>query len=147
LFLASYAGIAKLHSSTVPTSNTTSIGSVPVPPPQQTNPIRPPAVKAVPNRTNNQQRGNSNYYQQNNRGNQWNDNTQQDQSPARRSGANITTAPNEQQVFVGSLPLDFTRDNLIECFSQFGHVLDAKIHVPIHDNKKVCLFKKNYISF
>ncbi len=142
--IASYAGIAKLKSAT---------GSVPVPPPQQPNPVRPTAVKPAPvNRTNNQQqqqqqqqqqpRGNGNYYQQNNRGNQWNDNTQQDQSPARRSGANISTAPNEQQVFVGSLPLEFTRDNLIDCFKQFGNVLDAKIHTPAYDNKKVCWILK-----
>jgi RNA recognition motif-containing protein len=59
----------------------------------------------------------------------------------RRSGANMTSAPNEQQVFVGSLPLEFTRETLIECFSQFGSVLDAKINAPLHDNKKVCLVK------
>jgi len=121
-----------------------SAGSVTtVPPPQQTNnPVRPTAVKPAANRTNNQQRGNVNFYQQNNRGNQWHENSQQDQSPGRRSGANQSTAPNEQQVFVGSLPLDFTRENLIECFKQFGNVLDAKLHAPMHDNKKVCLFQK-----
>lgn len=147
-FLASYAGIAKLKSATGPTSTVSSTGSVSVPPPQQTvNPVRPIPVKPVPNRTNNQQqhqqqRGNGNYYQQNNRGNQWNDNTQQEQSPARRSGANLPSAPNEQQVFVGSLPLEFTKEDLVECFKQFGNVIDAKIHAPVHDNKKVCLFRK-----
>ena len=50
----------------------------------------------------------------------------------------MTMAPNEQQVFVGSLPLEFTREILIECFLQFGQVLDAKIHTPANDNKKVC---------
>jgi len=140
----SYAGIAKLHSSAGPTSNINSTGltstSVPTPPPsapsQQPNAVRPTNVKATTNRTNNQQRTGGNYYQQNNRGNQWNDNSQQDQSPGRRSGANTTAAPNEQQVFVGSLPLEFTREALIECFSQFGNVIDAKIHMPQHDNKK-----------
>ncbi len=87
-----------------------------------------------------QRGGGGNYYQQNNRSNYWNDNLQQDHSPARRSGANIATAPNEQQVFVGSLPLDFTKETLIECFSKYGTVLDAKIHTPTHDNKKVCFF-------
>ena len=81
--------------------------------------------------------GSNNYHQQNNRGNYWTDNSQEDPSPGHRSGPNVATAPNENQVFVGSLPLEFTRDTLIECFSQFGPVLDAKIHTPVHDNKKV----------
>ena len=54
------------------------------------------------------------------------------------SGTNVATAPNEQQVFVGSLPLDFTEKTLIECFSEYGNVIDAKIYTPLHDNKKVC---------
>ena len=148
---ASYAGIAKLKSATGPVSN----APTSLPPPQPSNPVRPVAVKpTVPNRTNtpqqqqqlqqqpSQQRGNGNFYQQNTRGNQWNDNNQQDQSPARRSGANVSTAPNEQQVFVGSLPLEFTREDLIQCFQQFGTVLDAKIHQPNRDNKKVCFIIK-----
>lgn len=64
-------------------------------------------------------------------------------------GNHVSTAPNEQQVFVGSLPLDFTRETLIECFSTFGKILDAKIHTPAHDNKKVCFqlfLKKAYSS-
>ena len=81
------------------------------------------------------------FHQQNNRGSQWNDNNRQEQSPARRLGSTTATS-NEQQVFVGSLPLYFTREILIECFSQFGHVVDAKIHTPVYDNKKVCLFNK-----
>lgn len=52
-------------------------------------------------------------------------------------GASVATAPNEQQVFVGSLPLDCTEETLIECFSKYGNVIDAKIHQPLHDNKKV----------
>lgn len=44
---------------------------------------------------------------------------------------------NELQVFVGSLPLEFQRQDLIDCFSQFGAVRDAKIQTPMHDNKKV----------
>jgi Ras GTPase-activating protein-binding protein 1 len=138
----SYAGIAKLHSSSGPTSTVNSFATpVPTPPlPQQPNAVRPTNVKATTNRTNNQQRGGGggggNYYQQNNRGNQWTDNSQQDQSPARRSGANVAPVPNEQQVFVGSLPLEFTKEDLIECFSQYGNILDAKIHMPAHDNKK-----------
>jgi RNA recognition motif-containing protein len=95
--------------------------------------------------------GGGNYYQQNNRGNYWNDNSQQDHSPARRSGSNVATAPNEQQVFVGSLPLEFTKEILIDYFSQYGTVLDAKIHTPTHDNKKVCLIPKTeffiFLSF
>ena len=83
-----------------------------------------------------QQRGNGNYYQQNNRGNYWNDNFQQDPNSTRRSGANVATAPNGHQVFVGSLPLDFTKETLIDHFSKYGTVLDAKLHTP--DNKKVC---------
>jgi hypothetical protein len=121
---------------------------------QQTNAVRPstkapsttanrPTTNSQSGQQQQQQRGNSNYYQQNNRGNYWNDNSQQDHSPARRSGVNVATAPNEQQVFVGSLPLDFTKEILIECFSKFGNVLDAKIHTPSHDNKKVCFHLKN----
>jgi hypothetical protein len=160
-----------LHSSAGPASNVSSTGltstSAPrssqtssVAPPstsQQTNAVRPP-VKApltTANRPNNnsqsgqqqfpQQRGNGNYYQQNNRGNYWNDNSQQDHSPARRSVTNVVSAPNEQQVFVGSLPLEFSRETLIECFTKFGKVLDAKIHTPVHDNKKVCFIYFNVI--
>ncbi|CAF0924509.1 unnamed protein product [Rotaria sordida] len=152
----SYAGIAKLHSSTVSTPNITSTsttvprsGSVPnaVPPlnSQQSNTVRPsvkaPSTTTTTNRPSSssqsgQQRGGNNYYQQNNRGNYWNDNIPKDQSPAHRSGTNVATAPNEQQVFVGSLPLNFTKETLVECFSKFGKVLDAKIHTPAHDNKK-----------
>ena len=142
---ASYAGIAKLKSATGQTV-------APVPPvqppaavrPAPTKPSAPPARPATANQQQQQQqqqqRGNGNNYQQNSRGNnnQWNENnSQQDQSPARRSGQSVTNAPNEQQVFVGSLPLEFTREDLIDCFKQFGQVLDAKIHQPNYDNKKV----------
>ncbi|CAF0972394.1 unnamed protein product [Adineta steineri] len=134
----SYAGIAKLHSSTGPTSNVNSISTIPVvAPTQQINTARPST--AVKPTSNQQQRGGSgNYYQQNNRGNQWNNDnhTPQDPNSTRRSGPNTPAAPNEQQVFVGSLPAEFTQATLIECFSQYGKVLDAKIHRPTHDNKK-----------
>ncbi|CAF1408497.1 unnamed protein product [Rotaria sordida] len=132
----SYAGVAKLHPTTGSTSNINSTGSVSMPPPQPTNTNRSTTVKSASNRTNNQQRGNSNYYPQNSRNNQWTGNNQQDQSPGRRPGSNMSTVSNEQQVFVGSLPLQFTRNDLIDCFSQFGRVRDAKIQMPIHDNKK-----------
>ncbi|CAF3416143.1 unnamed protein product [Rotaria sp. Silwood1] len=132
----SYAGIAKLHSATGSISNINSTGSISMPPPQPTNTNRSTTIKSASNRTNNQPRGNNNYYPQSNRGNQWTGNNQQDPSPGRRSGSNMATVPNEQQVFVGSLPLDFTREDLIKCFSQYGHVRDAKLQTPIHDNKK-----------
>ena len=142
--LASYAGIAKLKSSTGATSNVPATVPAPVPaPPQQTVLTRPSTTGKtnVPNRTNNFQqqppRGNGNYYPGNPRNNQWNDNQQQDQNSGRRSGANLAGVPDEQQVFVGSLPLDFTREDLIDCFKQFGTVLDAKIHTPTYDYKKV----------
>lgn len=170
-----------MHSSTGPASNVNSSStsaprsgptssSAPLSTSQSTNVVRPvvkgssTTTTTTANRPNSnsqsgpqqqQQRGNNNYYQQNNRGNYWNDNNHQDHSPARRSGTNVLTAPNEQQVFVGSLPLEFTKDTLIEFFSQFGNVLDAKIHVPAHENnnKKVCFLvyfltkKKNYFEF
>lgn len=135
---ASYAGIAKLKSATGQTVT-------PVPPVQQpavvrSAPTKPSAPQTRPTTGNQQQqqRGSGNNYQQNVRGNnQWNENNaQQDQSPARRPGSNVMSAPNEQQVFVGSLPLEFTREDLLECFTQFGRVLDAKIHQPNYDNKK-----------
>ncbi|UJR21593.1 hypothetical protein I4U23_024675 [Adineta vaga] len=129
---ASYAGIAKLHSASGPTSNANPANSVTVPPVQQINTARPStAGKPVPN----QQRPSSGHYQQNNRGNQWNDsNGPHDQSSNRRSGGNA--AANENQVFVGSLPAEFTHQDLIECFSQFGRVREARIHRPPNDNKK-----------
>ncbi|CAF2406527.1 unnamed protein product [Rotaria sp. Silwood2] len=132
----SYAGVAKLHPTTGLTSNVISTGSVSMPPPQPTNTTRSTNVKSASNRINNQQRGQNNYYPSNNRANQWPGNNQQDPSPGRRPGSNMATVSNEQQVFVGSLPLGFTRENLIECFSQFGHVREAKIQMPVHDNKK-----------
>lgn len=49
----------------------------------------------------------------------------------------VSTAPNENQVFVGSLPSEFTAQTLIEFFSKFGRVLDAKIYVTNNDSKKV----------
>src|ERR1700679_2278815 len=138
-----------MHSTAGPTSNVNSTSTsaprggptssgAPSSTSQQSNAVRPP-VKApltTANRPNSnpqsgqqqfsqqqqqqQQRGSGNYYQQNSRGNYWNDNSQQDHSPGRRSGSNVATAPNEQQVFVGSLPLDFTKETLIECFSKYG---------------------------
>ncbi|CAF0970800.1 unnamed protein product [Adineta ricciae] len=137
----SYAGIAKLHQpagapTNVSASVTPTVRSVANPPSaplsnsQQPNTIRP-QTKAQPTTNNRptssaqlgqrqypQQRGNTNYYEQTNR------------------GTNVATAPNEQQVFVGSLPLDFTEKTLIECFSEYGNVIDAKIYTPLHDNKK-----------
>ncbi|CAF3368130.1 unnamed protein product [Rotaria sp. Silwood1] len=138
----SYAGIAKLHSSTGSTSNVTSTSTttsrngsisntIPTSISQQSNTIRssvkPPLTTTNRPSSNPQlgqqqqqqpQRGSGNYHSQTNR------------------GINVATAPNEQQVFVGSLPLNITKETLIECFSKFGKVLDAKIHTPAHDNKK-----------
>jgi len=62
--------------------------------------------------------GGNNYYQQNNR------------------GLTVSTAPNENQVFVGSLPAEFTSQTLNECFSKFGRVLDAKIYGTSNDSKR-----------
>ena len=53
------------------------------------------------------------------------------------TGSNVVTAPNENQVFVGSLPPEFTPETLIEFFGQYGRVLDAKIHHASGDSKKV----------
>jgi RNA recognition motif-containing protein len=154
-----------MHSSTGPTSNTNSTSTtVPRSTPavsgvapltsQQSNAartsVKPPATVNRPNNNfqsgpqqqqqqqQQQQRGNNNYYPQNNRGNYWNDNSQQDHSPARPSGLSVATAPNDQQVFVGSLPLEFTKETLIEYFTKHGNVLDAKIYTPTHESKKVC---------
>lgn len=49
----------------------------------------------------------------------------------------MITAPNENQIFVGSLPPEFTHETLKQIFSAFGNVLDAKIHHANGDNKKV----------
>ncbi|CAF1558380.1 unnamed protein product [Rotaria magnacalcarata] len=133
---ASYAGIAKLNAPTGSTSIVNSTGSLSMPAPQATSVNRSAAVKSAPTRTNNQQRGNGNYYSQNNRNNQWNTNHQQDPSPGRRPGSNMTNVPNELQVFVGSLPADFSCDDLFHCFSQFGNVSNVKIQTPMHDKKK-----------
>ena len=81
--------------------------------------------------------GGNNYYQQNNRGNYWNETFEQDHSPARRSGLTVSTAPNENQVFVGSLPAEFTPQTLTECFTKFGRVFDSKIYQTNNENKKV----------
>lgn len=144
--LASYAGIAKLKSSTGTASNVPVAAPTPVAvPPQQTALTRPATTTGKPSapiRTNNPSqapRGNGNYYPGNTRNNHWNENQQQDQNFGRRSGANLAGVPDEQQVFVGSLPSGFTADDLVECFKQFGTVLDAKIHIPTHDYKKVCV--------
>lgn len=131
----SYAGIAKLHSSTGSTTNmgsnslpvqrngSTSSG-IPSSNLQHSNTIR--SLGKAPLTTANRQNSNSQTGQQ------------------RSSGANVqqynrmtaVTAPNERQVFVGSLPLDFTKETLIECFSKYGNVVDATIHTPMHDNRK-----------
>jgi hypothetical protein len=149
-----------MNSSTGSTSNINSTSTIAprggptsstVPPStsQQPNAVRAP-VKApltTANRPNSNsqsgqqhQRNNGNYYQQNNRGNYWNDNSQQDHNSARRSGANVGTPPNGHQVFVGSLPSDFKKETLIEFFGKFGTVLDAKIHTPNNEHKKVCFY-------
>ena len=124
---ASYARIAKSNpsSGTAPTgSNPAPVSTASVPPPNPTRPTNPPARPS----------GN-NYQQQNQRPQQWTDNSQQEN----RANVGPPAPPNEQQVFVGSLPPEFTRETLINCFSQFGRVSDAKIHAPARDNKKVCL--------
>jgi hypothetical protein len=89
--------------------------------------------------------GGGNYYGQNTRSKYCNDASQQDHSSACCSDANVISAPNENQVFVGSLPAEFTPATLIECFSKFGRVLDAKIHTANGDNKKVCKTDGSYL--
>lgn len=149
-----------MHSSAGPASNVNSTSTVAprggpatsaVPPAtsQPSNAVRAP-VKApltTANRPNSnvppgqqqqQQRGNGGYYQQNNRGNYSNGNPEQDPNSARRSGTNVATAPAGHQVFVGSLPLEFTNETLMEVFGKYGTVLDAKIHTPNNETKKVC---------
>ncbi|UJR27477.1 hypothetical protein I4U23_008762 [Adineta vaga] len=127
----SYAGIAKLHQPTGTLTNTNvsstsavrtgpNPSSIPLSNSQQPNTIRP-QMKGPPSTANNRPANNLQ--------------TGQRQYPQQR-GPNVATAPNEQQVFVGSLPLDFTEEILIECFSKYGTVIDAKIHQPLHDNKK-----------
>ena len=162
--LASYACIAKLKSATGGTSNVPATTPAPVPPPpppQQQQPAPPRSSTTgkttAPTRTNNpppqqqqqQQpsRGNGNFFPSNNRANHWNDNQQQDQFSGRRPGANLVGVPDEQQVFVGSLPLEFSREDLIDCFKQFGNVIDAKIRTPPYDNKKVRPFNSIHSAF
>ena len=134
---ASYAGIAKLNSSTGAVPTSTPPGPIPSPPVQQTNPTRPTSGSKP---STNQQRGGANLYQNSSRSAQWGDsNAPYDQNTARRSGGNSAVS-NANQVFVGSLPAEFTNETLVECFSQFGRVREAKIRQPSNDGKKVrCL--------
>ena len=140
LCLASYAGIAKLKSNVGPVTNQTpptSVTAAPTAPPPAAQPstsARPSNVKPpTTTRTNNPQRPGNDYYRQNNRSQQWGDHSSQDYRP----NTNQLTAPNEQQVFVGSLPADFTREALVNCFGHYGKILDVKLNTPMHDNKKV----------
>lgn len=135
----SYAGIAKL------TPNTSAVASVstPVTVPTPVAPtVAPPStVKSappVPRANLPSQRGpNDGYHRQNYRSNQWSNETSDGNYRPSNSTNNHLSAPNEQQVFVGSLIANMTREDLIECFSAFGKVLDAKIinHAD---------FKRNY---
>ena len=162
--LASYAGIAKMNSTTGSAPNVNSTATVvprggpnssAVPPTTSQQPSAGRAPVKTPltttNRSNSnpqlgqqqpqqQQRNNGNYYQQNNRGNYWNDNSAQYPNSARRSGPNTGAPPSGHQIFVGSLPSDFKRETLIEFFGKYGTVLDAKIHAPNNDHKKVCYY-------
>lgn len=167
--IASYAGIAKLNSTTGSSSNANNTGvSSGIAPrtnvpnnstssgvvvsstsgPSAPNNVRPPMKPGTGRPSNNpaggpphfnQGRGGggNNYYQQNNRGNYWNENSQPDHTVARRLGLTVSTAPNENQVFVGSLPAEFTNQTLNECFSKFGRVLDARIYGTSNDSKRV----------
>ena len=137
-----------LPSTSAPRANPTT-AAVPTSSAQQSNAVRPPVKSSTgptgrPSSTPqsgqqhfSQPRGGGAYYGQNNRNNHWNDALQKEHNPARRSGPNAIAAPNENQVFVGSLPAEFTPAILTECFSKFGRVLDAKIHSANGDNKKV----------
>lgn len=149
--IASYAGIAKLNSATSSALNANNAGvssnaaaprtvapnnsnapgtvSSSTTGPTAPNNVRPPMKPGTGRPSNNpaggpphsnQGRGGggNNYYQQNNR------------------GLTVSTAPNENQVFVGSLPAEFTAQTLIECFSKFGRVYDAKIYVTNNDSKR-----------
>ncbi|CAF0898905.1 unnamed protein product [Didymodactylos carnosus] len=64
----------------------------------------------------------------------------QDDSPDRRGGGGggnrRTLTPNENQVFVGSLPGDFTADILRDFFSGYGPVVDVRIFSPQNADKK-----------
>ncbi|CAF0962240.1 unnamed protein product [Didymodactylos carnosus] len=63
----------------------------------------------------------------------------QDDSPDRRGsggGNRRTLTPNENQVFVGSLPPDFTADILRDFFSGYGPVVDVRIFSPQNAEKK-----------
>jgi hypothetical protein len=106
---------------------------VAVPAVQPPTSARPPNVKPPTARPNNPQRPNNDYHRPNNRGPQWGDQSSQDY----RSNPNQVTAPNEQQVFVGSLPIDFTREALLDCFTPYGKIIDVKLNTPLYDNKKV----------
>lgn len=138
----SYAGIAKLTA----TSGTTPVVAAAVSAPP-TNPtpvvptVTPPStVKSAPiGRGYPSQRGtNDGSYRSNYRSNHWSNEQQTDGNfrPSNSSN-NQLTAPNEQQVFVGSLTANMTREDLIDCFSSYGTVIDAKI-ITFPD------YKKNY---
>ncbi|CAM4761262.1 unnamed protein product [Rotaria magnacalcarata] len=152
----SYAGIAKLHSLTgsqitANSTTTTAPRFVPTPnavPPTNAQPtnsdrssVKVPSTTANrpsnnPQSVQSSSRGGGNYYPSNSRGNYGRSIIEKDPNPVHRSGSNVLTAPNEQQVFVGSLPLEFSKETLIECFKKYGKVLDAKIHTPAHDIKR-----------
>ena len=122
----SYAGIAKLTpSATAPVSAPT---ANPTPVTQTVTP--PSTVKSAPiARGNPPQRGPSDEYQRPNyRPNQWSNEAPDGGYRPQGSPNSQLSVPNEQQVFVGSLTANMTREDLIECFSEFGTVLDAKIN-------------------
>lgn len=139
----SYAGITKL------TPNTSAVATVsaPVvtPTPTIVPTVTPPStVKSAPvPRGNLSQRGtNEGYHRSSYRPNQWSTEPSDGSYRSSNLSNNHLSAPNEQQVFVGSLIANMTREDLVDCFSAFGKVLDAKIinHAD---------FKRNYgfVSF
>jgi hypothetical protein len=144
-YAASYAGIAKLNSSaTVSVVNPTAVTVNTMLPVQPSTNVRSNKNNKVPSNQANTSPGNNttDNYRQNNRNEQWSENTQQEYRP----NTNQPTVSIAQQVFVGSLPADFTREDLIDCFSAFGSVLDVKINYHMNEHKKVdesYLFHRN----
>jgi hypothetical protein len=145
----SYAGIAKLNSAnstvanpsatatlpaasvprTTPTSNVPTNTPAPVGNVNANRPSTKPTAGPGGRPSNNPQANQGHFSQTRGGGNNYH--------ASNNRGTNAMTAPNENQVFVGSLPPDFTANTLIECFTKYGRVLDAKIHNTNGENKKV----------
>lgn len=128
LIVSSYAGVTKMSTPSNTVNSTVTVPANPTPVPVATTNVRATTNK----RTSNSQRNLSDSNRPNNRPPAHFEGPSND---SRNSGN--SSSPNDHQVFVGSLPASFTQQDLIDCFSQFGKVVYAKISNSNQDFKKV----------